>query len=130
MSKDKSVVKFVENTGVVDPKAFSKGLPENLTDETFAQVDAYREYFVAKVANAVLDEAERQKIGDDAGEGLSVTDIKLGGNTTASVAIDNEAKLLITNTTRHTEITEAVLSRASDLYTAANITEGTEEDVA
>lgn len=118
----KAITTFgTSGVGEVNKKAFTKGLPEGLNEEHFMTVDDYRDQFVSKIATEALDEAQFQNESNGSHGTISVNDINLGGRTIANITVDNNYKLVVEFEVKHTELMNATLARANELYSLNSV---------
>lgn len=111
------------NDSMFEERVTNAGLDYGLLKE----YDTVRELYLADVTTETLDYAENNGVGNGTGSGITVSDISLGGNVTASIYIDPSFATLVSVTTNYTEIMEPVLERSKTLWAQFNVT-GEPED--
>ena len=117
-------VKWYESgIGTVDNAAFIARLKSMGIDPEIAMsVDTARELQMADIGLQALARAKELGVGDGQGNGISVPDIWLAGQTTGAVMIDPNAVMVTAYHQKHTDISDAVRVQAETYYAMFNVT--------
>ena len=114
----------VNGIGSANDSVFEERVTNAGLDYTkLKEYDTVRESYLADLTTEVIDHALSIGVGDGTGTGVTINDISLGGNTTATVHIDPCFAALVSVTTNYTEVMDTVLSRSSTLWQQFNVSE-------
>lgn len=109
----KVAIDFNNGVAVVPENAFIDNLPEGLTAKQVMQVDELRENFVAGLSDQLLDQYA------STGAAVCVSDLSLGGKTTANIEVGASGLLLIEQTTAQGPAIAQVMEKSTQLSLSA-----------